>query len=180
MSVLVIDRIASTSLRLARPIRRRGERVGEHDAGQQLPRPPGLERAHEAAEVGSDAVGGDAEQRVGAGEAEMGQDGARFGGQEVLERLVTDEGPGAKSGDGCQRLGQAGDISQGIVETTLETLGFRLQDGGEDGAAPREVAVQGGPGDAGLAGDVVDGQLGEAEPGDGTEGAVDNLGRHFR
>ena len=99
--------------------RRRGERVGEDDAGQELPRPPGLERAHEAAEVGR-CGRRRREQGVGAAEAEVGQDGARLGGQKVLERLVAHEGPGAEAGHGGQRLGQAGDVAQGVVEALLE------------------------------------------------------------
>ena len=119
-------------------------------------------------------------RRVGAAEAEMGQDGARLGGQEVLQRLVANEGPGAEAGHGGQGLRQAGHIGESFVEAPLEPLGLRLHHGGEDGPPPREVAVERGPGDAGLAGHVVDGQLGQAEAGDGPESAFDDPGGDFR
>ena len=55
-----------------------------------------------------------------------------------------------------------------------EGVHLAVEGGREQGIAAGEAAVDGGPGAAGLAGDVVEGGLGDADPGDAGQGRIED------
>ena len=166
-------RVSSGSVRSAC-----GERVGavgQHDAHGPLGRPRGLLGLEPAGEERGGQVAGHQEDPVQLGEGQVGQDGARLVGQQVGQRLVRAELAGRLDHAGHEHVLEVVGLAHDDGQRREEAGHLGLDHGGEDVLlAPGEGPVDGGPGEAGLAGDVVDRGLGDALAGQAAQRAVDD------
>src|SRR5690349_14610163 len=84
------------------------------------------------------------------------------------------ERAGAGADDRDDRVGERFGAGRRVEELVGERRNLALDHRAEQGLAAGEAPVDGGAGAAGLAGDVVEGGLGDADPRDADEGAVED------
>ncbi len=127
----------------------------------------------EAREGGSDDVRAGGEDRVGAVEREIREQHLGLGGDHEHERGMRAEPRGGFEHYCDDRaLEIVGRLGRG-TQPGLEHRGLTRDERGDDGVLAGEVAVEGRAGAAGFAGDVVEGGLADADPGDAGDRRVE-------
>ena len=149
--------------------------VGQDDAPGPLGRPRGLVGLEPAAEERRGQVADGQQNLVEAGEGQVRQDQPGLVGQQVAERLVRGEPAGRLDDAGDQHVLEVMGLAHDDGQRREQAGHLGLDHGAQDAVlAPREGPVDGGPGQPGLPGDVVDGALGHALAGQAAQGGVDD------
>ena len=132
---------------------RRGDGVGEHDAGGPLRHPAGLGRAHPSGQERRGEAGRGGQQAVGLVEGQMAEDHLGLVLDQVGQRLMVAY-PGRRLDDAAdQGLGQVAGLAQPDPEGREQPGHLGVDHRGQHLVpAPREHPVDGGPRHTGLPG----------------------------
>ena len=147
--------------------------MGEHDAGEPFAGPVSALGGEEPAERRRDRRSGADEEPVAGVERDVREHQLGLEREQELQGLVLAQLPGGADDHRDHCVLERGLGVTGFANTGGEAR--RLANEGDPHQLPlaAEVAVQGGPGAAGLAGDVVERRLGEPVPGDAGERGSD-------
>ena len=158
--------------------------MGEDDAGEPFAGPVDALGGKEPRERRRDGGSGADEESVAGVERDVRENQLGLEREQELQGLVLAQLPGGADDHRHHCVLEGGLVVTGVANAGGETR--RLANKGDAHQLPlaAEVAVQGGPGAAGLAGDVVERRLGEPVAGDagerGSDRAVLDGGREAR